>query len=235
MKAYATNFNSLNKNLKNKVFGQNEAIDSLTDYICISLAGLNDKDKPMGSFLFTGPTGVGKTELAKQLSIELDMHFERLDMSEFSTDYSSDNLIGGAAGLVGYTEGGILTNAIMENPKCVLLLDEIEKAHKKVLDKFLQILDYGKLTSSKGEKVDFCDTIIIFTSNLNALSSTKRTAGFNSTSYIEYENSMDDFLAPEFKARINQIVHFNALDEFTLKLIINKSFYKINKMLEKKI
>lgn len=234
MKTYARNFNLLDLSLKKKVFGQDEAIDSLVDYISISMAGLNDKDKPIGSFLFTGPTGVGKTELAKQLSIELDMHFIRLDMSEYSTDYSSDNLIGGAAGLVGYSEGGILTNAVMENPKSVLLFDEIEKAHKKVLHKFLQILDYGKLTSSKGEKVDFCETIIIFTSNLNAVSTTKRTAGFNSSSYIEYENSMDEFLSPEFKARINQIIHFNALDDATLRLIITKTFCKINQMLEAK-
>ena len=227
-------FKSLNQKLKSKIFDQDEAIDSLVNYINISAAGLNDKEKPIGSFLFTGPTGVGKTELAKQLSIELGIHFERFDMSEFSTQRSADNLIGGAAGLVGYDEGGLLTNAILENPNCVLLFDEIEKADKSVLNKFLQIMDYGKLTSSKGEKVFFNNTIVIFTSNLNAIKTVKRTAGFGSSSYVEYENSMDEFLAPEFRARINQIVQFNSLNNDTSKMIIKKYFEEISQMLSNK-
>lgn len=230
----SNNQQTLNQKLKSKIFGQDEAIDLLGDYISISIAGLNDKDKPLGSFLFTGPTGVGKTELAKQLANELDMHFERFDMSEYSTGRSSDNLIGGAAGLVGYEEGGLLTNAIIRHPECVLLFDEIEKAHRQVINKFLQVLDYGKLTSSKGEKAYFDKTIIIFTSNLNGVSTERRTVGFDSSTFVEYENSMDEFLSPEFKARINQIIHFNPLDDFTSRLIVEKSFMQINEMLEDK-
>lgn len=222
---------NLTDRLKKSIIGQDEAIDALVDYINISAAGLNDKEKPIGSFLFTGPTGVGKTELAKELAKELDMHFERFDMSEYSTERSSDNLIGGAAGLVGYENGGLLTNAIIENPNSIVLFDEIEKADKQVLNKLLQIMDYGVLTSSKGKKAYFYNTIIIFTSNLGAIKTTKRTVGFGSSSYIEIKNDMDDFLSPEFKARINQIIEFNSIDETISRLIVKKSFSQINKML----
>lgn len=222
---------NLTNSLKQKIFGQDEAINIIVDYITISAAGLNDKEKPIGSFLFTGPTGVGKTELAKQLAYELGIHFQRFDMSEYSTERSADNLIGGAAGLVGYDEGGLLTNAILENSNCVLLLDEIEKADPSVLNKFLQVMDYGKLTSSKGKEVYFKNTIVIFTSNLGAIKTEKRTAGFGAITYIETENSFDEYLTPEFIGRINQIIEFNPLDEFTLNMIVRKYFTQIEELL----
>lgn len=226
------NIQSLKKDLKNSIFGQNEAIEVLVDYITINEAGLNDKEKPIGSFLFTGPTGVGKTEFAKQLARNLNIHFQRFDMSEFSTERSADNLIGGAAGLVGYEEGGLLTNAILDNPHCVLLFDEIEKADNSILNKFLQILDYGKLTSSKGEEVYFNNTIVIFTSNLGALKTIKRTVGFGSRTCIETENSFDEYLTPEFIGRINQIIEFNPINNDVSKMIIKKYFNQIGKMLK---
>lgn len=222
---------SLESNLKSKIFGQDDAITTIINYITISAAGLNNKEKPIGSFLFTGPTGVGKTELAKQLSNELNIPFKRFDMSEFSTERSADNLIGGAAGLVGYEEGGLLTNAILENQQCILLFDEIEKADITVLNKFLQIMDYGKLTSSKGEEVYFNNTIVIFTSNLGAIKMEKRTAGFSSITYKETQNSFDEYLSPEFIGRINQIVEFNPLNINISKIIIKKYFNQIEKLL----
>lgn len=225
---------NLEANLKKTIFGQDVAIERLVDYITISYAGLNDKEKPIGSFLFTGPTGVGKTELAKELAKQLGMHFERFDMSEYATERSSDNLIGGAAGLVGHENGGLLTNAIIKNPNSVVLFDEIEKADKQVLNKLLQVMDYGLLTSSKGEKAYFQDTIIIFTSNLGAIKTTKRTVGFGSSTYVETQNDMDEFLSPEFKGRINQVIEFNPIDDEISKLIIKKSFNKINKILKDK-
>ena len=158
---------NLKSKLLNDVFGQDEAVNKVTDKLLIYYNGLGDEGKPIGSFIFTGPTGVGKTELAKSLAKNLDMNLIRFDMSEYTSEHSLSTLIGGAAGLVGYDSGGLLTNAVLKNPKSILLFDEIEKADKKVLNIFLQILDYGILTSTKGAKVSFRESIIIFTSNNN--------------------------------------------------------------------
>ena len=222
----------LEDSLKNNIFGQDEAIETLVDYVTIDIAGLSEKEKPIGSFLFTGPTGVGKTELAKQLAKELNLDFKRFDMSEYSSNHSADTLIGGAAGLVGYDEGGLLTNTIIENPSCVLLFDEIEKANKTVLNKFLQIMDYGKLTSSKGEEVYFNDTIIIFTSNLGSIKTKKRTAGFDSSTSIEIENDFKEYWSAEFIGRLNQIIEFNPLNIDISKKIIKKYFMQIETLLK---
>ncbi len=225
---------NLKESLQEHIFGQDEAINGIVDYITISAAGLNDKEKPLGSFIFMGPTGVGKTELAKVLAKQLNMNFERFDMSEYSTSYSIDNLIGGAAGLVGYEKGGLLTNAISEYPNSVVLFDEVEKADSKVLNIFLQIMDYGMLTSTKGEKVDFRNTIIIFTSNLGAIKTTRRTIGFGSSSYTEVENDANEYLSPEFRARINKVIEFNPLSDENAKSVVYKYFLEINEMLKDK-
>ena len=218
---------NLKPNLQKSIFGQDEAIDKVANILFINFIGLNDSKKPIGSFLFTGPTGVGKTELAITLSKELDMNFIRFDMSEYASKHSVYNLIGGSAGLVGYEDGGLLTNAVLIDPQSVILFDEIEKADPQVLNTLLQVMDYGILTDTKGNKVDFKQCIIIFTSNLGAISIKKRTAGFNSQIYTETENDVESFLPPEFRARISSHVHFNSLNESMMQSIIKNNLQKI--------
>ncbi len=167
---------TLESNLKKSIYGQDQAIETVVNRIKVAKAGLADEGKPVGSFLFTGPTGVGKTELAIEVAKGLGMHFARFDMSEYSTDSDAKNLIGGSVGLVGYDTGGLLTNTIIEHPHTLLLLDEIEKADRSILNTFLQVMDYGVLTSTKGEKAYFNNVIIIMTSNLGATA--KPSVGF---------------------------------------------------------
>ncbi len=223
---------NLSKNLKNRIFGQDHIIDAVVDTININMAGLGDTNKPIASFLFSGPTGVGKTELAKEVAKLLNIHFERFDMSEYADEYSARNLTGGQMGLVGYEDGGLLTNAIKEHPNCVLLLDEIEKADKAVYNTFLQVLDYGKLTDTKGNTVDFSNTIIIMTSNLG--SNEKRGIGFGENHNTYREAAVNDFLTPEFRNRIDKMLEFKPLDSEMAKLIIDKYLNDFSEMLEGK-
>ena len=210
---------SLSNNLKNRIFGQDHIIDAVVDMLTINMAGLGDGSKPIASFLFTGPTGVGKTELAKELSRLLGIHFERFDMSEYADDYSARNLTGAQVGLVGHEDGGLLTNAISEHPHCVLLLDEIEKADSAVYNTFLQVLDYGTLKDTKGNKVDFTNTIIIMTSNLGA--NEARGIGFGNTN-IHKESAVVNFLTPEFRNRLDMMMEFNALTEDMIPQVTDK-------------
>lgn len=203
----------LENKLKLEIFGQDHAIKSIVNRLMIHHCGLNTPHKPIASFLFTGPTGVGKTELAKSLAKTIGFNFSRFDMSEYVSKRSADTLIGGAAGLVGYEEGGLLTNAILDYPKSVVLFDEIEKAHPEVLNLFLQILDYATLTNTKGEKVDFTSTIIIMTSNLGSKKRKSRTMGFKSKEVVEVENNVSEFLTPELRARIQEDIEFNPLSQ----------------------
>lgn len=204
--------------LKSRIYGQDQVIDNVVDLITINLAGLGDKNKPIASFLFTGPTGVGKTELAKEIAKYLDMHFERFDMSEYADEYSARNLTGGQKGLVGYDDGGLLTNAIKNNPNCVLLLDEIEKAHKAVYNSFLQVLDYGTLTDTQGNKTDFRNIIIIMTSNLGA--NEQKSIGFGEKENSCTEYAVAEFLTPEFRNRLDMMLEFNKLGkDITIKVI----------------
>lgn len=224
----ANSLKDLNLSLKSKIFGQNHVIDQLTNILSVNSIGLGDENKPIGSFLFTGSTGVGKTELAIQLAKELNLDFKRFDMSEYSEKYSIKNFIGGDAGLVGYEDGGLLINYMLENPFSVILFDEIEKAHKDVMNIFLQVLDYGHLTSTKGEEVFFNNSILIFTSNLGVKNyEVRRTIGFITTYEIEDISDEDDeinsFLKPEFRGRMDCIIPFNPLNEFMIKSIINKN------------
>lgn len=217
----------LEQELSNEIFGQNYAIKKVVDKLKIRVLGFDNKiEKPIASFLFTGPTGVGKTELAKQLAKSLNIDFLRYDMSEYNNEYSIQNFIGGQAGLVGYEDGGILTNDVMEKPKSVILFDEIEKAHKRVLNILLQILDYGKLTDTKGNKVNFRNTIIILTSNLSSKSIVKKTScvGFvqEYTDEIIIEENVSEFLTPELRARLDDVVEFNPLNDEMIKSIIDK-------------
>lgn len=218
--------------LQNKIYGQNHVIKKVVDKLKVSYAGLSDENKPKGSFLFTGPTGVGKTEFAIELAKNLKSNFKRFDMSEYTSKSDIKNLIGGSIGLIGYEEGGLLTNYIMDNPKCVLLLDEIEKAHPKILDIFLQVLDYGVLTSTKGEKAFFNEVIIIMTSNLGATA--KSTVGFGSNKDSNKIDEVNKHLRPEFRARIDEMVEFNPLNSDMIDNIILKFIDNLNVKLKQK-
>jgi len=212
------NITNLEKNLKNRIFGQNHVIDELVNTLYISKAGLGDTTKPIASFLFTGSTGVGKTELVKELAKELNMNLERFDMSEYNDKSSARNLIGSAKGLVGHDEGGTLTNIIKNKPQSILLLDEIEKADKSIYDLFLQVFDYGTLMDSKGEKVDFTKSIIVMTSNLE----------------VNKNNKITDFLRPEFINRIDKLLQFQPLTQDMVIHIINKFLEKFSDKLREK-
>jgi len=224
---------TLDSDLKNTIFGQDHAIDAVVDMLTINTVGLGDDNKPIASFLFTGPTGVGKTELVISLAKSLGMHFERFDMSEYADDYSYRNLIGAQKGLVGYDEGGLLTNAISENPSTVLLLDEIEKGHPSVYDTFLQVLDYATLKDSAGQAVSFKETIIIMTSNLDG--KTTRGIGFgNGSSSKENSEELSLFLRPEFRNRIDKILHFNTLSNTMIVSVVEKFVCDLKARLVKK-
>lgn len=221
----------LDTHLKSRIFGQDHAINAIVDMISISTAGLGDGSKPIASFLFTGPTGVGKTELAKELASCLKMNFLRFDMSEYADEYSARNLTGGQAGLEGYKEGGLLTNAIIKNPISVLLLDEIEKADKAVLNTFLQVLDYGTLTDTKGKKADFTNTIIIMTSNLGA--SDQNGIGFGNNNLYK-GSAVINYLTPELRNRIDKILEFNKLTKEMITHITEKFLKDLSNQLSKK-
>jgi len=229
----------LSQYLKNKIFGQEEIVDEVVGTIMISAAGIHNKEKPIGSFLFAGPTGTGKTELAKELAKKLKMEFIRFDMSEYSDEYSARNLTGGQAGLVGYEKGGLLTNAILENPASVILFDEIEKADPAVYKVFLQILDYATLTDTKGNKVDFSNTIIIMTSNLGVQHTTiQANMGFIQANKTQ-EKSVDfsaivDFFTPEMRARIDKMLFFNPITDDIILQIIDKFLEELKNELKQK-
>ena len=233
---------SLDKNLESKVFGQKEAIDQITAAIRLSKSGLADEEKPIGSFLFVGPSGVGKTELAKQLARELEIDFVRFDMSEYQEKHTVAKLIGAPAGYVGYEDGGALTEAIRKTPHCVLLFDEIEKAHPDIFKTFLQVMDYGKLADNKGRKADFRNCIIIMTSNegatvVNRASSigftTKKASGkdVNVDGVMEAVNKL---FAPEFRNRLSKIIVFNGMDEEIGKMVVKKELKLLNERLKTK-
>ena len=208
------------KYLKSRIFGQDHIIDNVIDMLTINIAGLGDDNKPIATFLFTGPTGVGKTELAIEIAKYLEMHFERFDMSEYADDSSYRNLIGGDKGLVGYDDGGLLTNAITEHPFSVLLLDEIEKADKAIYNTFLQVFDYATLKDTKGNATDFSNTIIIMTSNLKETE--QRGIGFGEKKNVHIQSGVADFLTPEFRNRIDKILHFNILTEDMIEPVVDK-------------
>jgi len=217
--------------LKNRIFGQDHVIDHVIEMLSISLAGLGDDTKPIASFLFTGPTGVGKTELAKELAQALNKKLIRFDMSEYADEYSARNLTGGSAGLVGYEEGGLLTNAVREAPNCVLLLDEIEKAHQKIFNSFLQVLDYGTLTDTKGNKADFTKAVIIMTSNLGARE--QNGIGFGNKDLYKH-TAVLEFLSPEFRNRLDKIVEFNKLTPEMVVHITDKFIKDFSTQLSKR-
>lgn len=227
---------TLDKSLKSQVFGQNEAIDKLTEAVQMSKAGLCDETKPIGAFLFVGPSGVGKTEVSKQLASNLGIDFIRFDMSEYAESHSVAKLIGSPAGYVGYDDGGILVEQIRKHPNSVVLFDEIEKAHPDIYKIFLQILDYGMLTDNKGRKADFRNTVIIMTSNAGNATAEKTRIGFGESMFNDRRSvSMDavkQLMAPELRGRITATIVFDPLNHDVAKLIVKKELNKLNAKLK---
>ncbi|UNK79121.1 ATP-dependent Clp protease ATP-binding subunit ClpA [Sphingopyxis granuli] len=214
---------SLETDLKRVVFGQNTAIEVLASAIKLSRAGLRDPEKPIGNYLFSGPTGVGKTEVAKQLAALLGIPLQRFDMSEYMERHSVSRLIGAPPGYVGYDQGGLLTDAIDQNPHCVLLLDEIEKAHPDLFNILLQVMDNGRLTDHHGKTVDFRNVILIMTTNAGASDMTRESIGFgNATREDVQEEAVKRMFTPEFRNRLDAIVPFGYLPPEVVARVVDK-------------
>lgn len=213
----------LETNLKRVVFGQDDAIDALSSAIKLSRAGLREPEKPIGSYLFTGPTGVGKTEVAKQLATVLGVEFKRFDMSEYMEKHSVSRLIGAPPGYVGFDQGGLLTDAIDQHPHCVLLLDEIEKAHPDVYNILLQVMDHGSLTDHNGKTVSFRNVILIMTSNAGAAEQAKAAIGFGRDRREgEDTEAVERMFTPEFRNRLDATVSFAPLPKEVILMVVEK-------------
>ncbi|RJG06742.1 ATP-dependent Clp protease ATP-binding subunit ClpA [Noviherbaspirillum cavernae] len=226
---------TIDRDLKNVVFGQDPAIEALGSAIKMARAGLGKTDKPIGSFLFSGPTGVGKTEVAKQLAFILGIELIRFDMSEYMERHAVSRLIGAPPGYVGFDQGGLLTEAITKKPHAVLLLDEIEKAHPDIFNILLQVMDHGTLTDNNGRKADFRNVIIIMTTNAGAESLQKRSIGF--TDKKEAGDEMADIkrmFTPEFRNRLDAIISFRALDEEIILRVVDKFLMQLEEQLHEK-
>jgi ATP-dependent Clp protease ATP-binding subunit ClpA len=228
---------SLERDLKSVVFGQDKAIDVLAGAIKMARSGLGKPDKPIGAFLFSGPTGVGKTEVAKQLAYIMGIELIRFDMSEYMERHAVSRLIGAPPGYVGFDQGGLLTEAVTKKPHCVLLLDEIEKAHPDVFNVLLQVMDHGTLTDNNGRKADFRNVIIVMTTNAGAETMQKATIGF--TNARETGDEMADLkrmFTPEFRNRLDAIVSFRALDQEIILRVVDKFLLQLEGQLaEKKV
>lgn len=220
---------TLEKRLKSKIFGQDEAIAQVVNAVKFSKAGLLEENKPLASLLFVGPTGVGKTEIARCLAEELGIKLLRFDMSEYSEKHEVAKLIGSPAGYVGYEEGGLLTEAIRRNPSAVLLLDEIEKAHADIFNILLQVMDYATLTDNQGRKADFRNVILIMTSNAGAKRMGKKGIGFHSVQLnaTAVDEEVKRLFQPEFRNRLNKMVLFNSLDEAMAQAIVEKKLQEL--------
>lgn len=226
---------TIDRDLKNVVFGQDPALEALGSAIKVARAGLGKTDKPIGSFLFSGPTGVGKTEAAKQLAFILGIDLIRFDMSEYMERHAVSRLIGAPPGYVGFDQGGLLTEAITKKPHAVLLLDEIEKAHPDIFNILLQVMDHGTLTDNNGRKADFRNVIIIMTTNAGAESLQKRSIGF--TDKKEAGDEMADIkrmFTPEFRNRLDAIISFRALDEEIILRVVDKFLMQLEEQLHEK-
>jgi len=226
---------NLERNLKMVVFGQDNAINSLSAAIKLSRAGLKAEEKPIGSFLMAGPTGVGKTELTKQLAKQLGLELIRFDMSEYMERHAVSRLIGAPPGYVGFDQGGLLTEAVTKNPHSVVLLDEIEKAHPEVFNLLLQVMDHGTLTDNNGRKADFRNVILVMTSNAGAEELARRSIGFsnqdNSTDGIEVINRT---FTPEFRNRLDAVIQFQQLDERIIFNVVDKFLVELQAQLDPK-
>jgi ATP-dependent Clp protease ATP-binding subunit ClpA len=224
---------TLPKDLKRVVFGQDKAIEILADAIKLSRAGLREDDKPIGCYLFSGPTGVGKTEVAKQLASLLGVELERFDMSEYMERHTVSRLIGAPPGYVGYDQGGLLTDAVDQTPHCVLLLDEIEKAHQDVYNILLQVMDHGTLTDSNGKKIDFRNVILIMTTNAGAAELSKEVIGFGNSDHSGAdEEAIKKLFSPEFRNRLDATVPFSELPPEVIEKVVEKFILELEMQLE---
>ena len=223
---------SLERDLKLVVFGQDEAIGALAAAIKMTRAGLGDADKPIGSFLFAGPTGVGKTEVTRQLALTMGIELIRFDMSEYMEAHSVSRLVGAPPGYVGFDQGGLLTEAVTRNPHAVLLLDEVEKAHPDIFNVLLQVMDHGKLTDANGREADFRNVILVMTTNAGAAQSARRSIGFS-----EQDHSTDAVevirraFAPEFRNRLDAIINFKSLDMPVILMVVDKFILELEEQL----
>ncbi|MBR9835305.1 MAG: ATP-dependent Clp protease ATP-binding subunit ClpA [Alphaproteobacteria bacterium] len=219
----AQSLKSLEADLKRVVFGQDDAISALASAIKLSRAGLREPNKPIGSYLFTGPTGVGKTEVTRQLANILGVELHRFDMSEYMERHSVSRLIGAPPGYVGYDEGGLLTDAVMQHPHCVVLLDEIEKAHPDLFNILLQVMDNGTLTDAVGRKVDFRNVILVMTTNAGASDAAKNSIGFGrGRKEDEQEEALKRLFTPEFRNRLDSVITFGGLTPEIIAQVVEK-------------
>ena len=225
----------LDRDLKHLVFGQDEAIETLADAIKLSRAGLKAPDKPIGSFMFAGPTGVGKTEVSRQLASLLGVELVRFDMSEYMEAHTASRLIGAPPGYVGYDQGGLLTEKINQHPHCVLLLDEIEKAHPDVFNLLLQVMDHGTLTDNNGRVAIFKQVIVIMTTNVGAESISRSSMGFTQQDHSrDNTEALKRVFTPEFRNRLDAIIQFNALDTSVVVSVVDKFLVELQVQLDDK-
>ena len=225
----------LDRDLKHLVFGQDEAIETLADAIKLSRAGLKAPDKPIGSFMFAGPTGVGKTEVSRQLAKLLGVELVRFDMSEYMEAHTASRLIGAPPGYVGFDQGGLLTEKINQHPHCVLLLDEIEKAHPDVFNLLLQVMDHGTLTDNNGRVAIFKQVIVIMTTNVGADSISRSSMGFTQQDHSrDNTESLKRVFTPEFRNRLDAIIQFNPLDTSVVVSVVDKFLVELQVQLDDK-
>ncbi|MEJ2515228.1 MAG: ATP-dependent Clp protease ATP-binding subunit ClpA [Gammaproteobacteria bacterium] len=227
---------NLERNLKLVIYGQDEAVDALSSAIKMARSGLRDENKPVGSFLFAGPTGVGKTEVTRQLAMALGIELVRFDMSEYMERHTVSRLIGAPPGYVGFDQGGLLTEAINKAPHCVLLLDEIEKAHPEVFNLLLQVMDHGTLTDNNGRKADFRNVIIVMTTNAGAQEMSRSSIGFTEQDHAtDGLDAIRKLFSPEFRNRLDAVIQFKALEQDTVSRVVDKLIVELEAQLQDKM
>jgi ATP-dependent Clp protease ATP-binding subunit ClpA len=226
---------NLERDLKRVVFGQDRAIDALAAAIKMARSGLGPRDRTIGAFLFAGPTGVGKTEVTRQLAYTLGIELLRFDMSEYMERHTVSRLIGAPPGYVGFDQGGLLTDAVIKHPHCVLLLDEIEKAHPDVFNLLLQVMDHGTLTDNNGRKADFRNVILVMTTNAGAERLARASMGFTQQDHRGDEmEAINRMFTPEFRNRLDAIIQFESLDEETIRHVVDKFLMEFEQQLADK-
>lgn len=217
------------------VFGQDQAIDQLTSAIRLSRSGLSEEHKPIGSFLFAGPTGVGKTEITQQLAKALGIEFQRFDMSEYMERHAVSRLIGAPPGYVGFDQGGLLTEAVIKHPHSVVLLDEIEKAHSDIYNILLQVMDHGTLTDNNGRKADFRNVILVMTTNAGVQETVRQSIGFKQQDHApDAMLEINRTFSPEFRNRLDAVVWFNHLSTEVITQVVDKFVTELQAQLDRK-